>query len=115
MDPVQKLLHGRGILRAIGYGHVRVRSDLIESIFAQTGLMECGLPFVPSDDGIAPGEAIECFNQNSAVMKAEAVSRKPGHVGAVAFSRSGDPATGDFGDAEAIRKFGVVPGDLSAL
>jgi hypothetical protein len=32
-------------------------------------------------------------------MKAEALSRKPGHVGAVAFSRSGDPATGDFSDA----------------
>jgi hypothetical protein len=27
-------------------------------------------------------------------------------VGAVAFSRSGDPATGDFGDAKVIRKFG---------
>jgi hypothetical protein len=36
------------------------------------------LPFVPSDDGIAPGEAIECFNPNAAVMKAEALSRKPG-------------------------------------
>jgi hypothetical protein len=47
------------------------------------------LPFVPSDDGIAPGEAIESFKPNSAVMKAEALSRKPGHVGAVAFSRSG--------------------------
>ena len=73
------------------------------------------LPFVPSDDGIAPGEAIECFNPNAAVMKAEAMSRKPGHVGAVAFSRSGDPATGDFGDALVIRKFGDVPDDLSAL
>jgi hypothetical protein len=72
--------------------------------------MECGLPFVPSDDGIAPGEAIECFNPNSAVMKAEALSRKPGNVGAVAFSRSGDPA--NFGDAEVIRKFGDVPGAL---
>jgi hypothetical protein len=41
------------------------------------------LPFVPSDDGIASGEAIECFNPNSAVMKAEAMSRKPGHVSAV--------------------------------
>jgi hypothetical protein len=64
--------------------------------------MECGLSFVPSDMGIAPGEAIECFNQNSAVMKAEALSRKPDNVGAVASSRSGDPATGDFGDAEAV-------------
>ena len=45
-------------------------------------------------------------------MKAEALSRTPGNVGALAFSRSGDPATGDFGDAELIRKFGDVPDDL---
>jgi hypothetical protein len=73
------------------------------------------LPFVAADDGIAPGEAVECFNPNAAVMRAEALSRKPGHVGAVAFSRSGDPATGDFGDATVIRKFGDVPSDLSTL
>jgi hypothetical protein len=48
-------------------------------------------------------------------MRAEALSRKPGHVGAVAFSRTGDPSTGDFGDAKVIRKFGEVPEDLSAL
>jgi hypothetical protein len=73
------------------------------------------LPFVAADDGIAPGEAVECFNPNAAVMRGEALSRKPGHVGALAFSRSGDPATGDFGDATVIRKFGDVPEDLSAL
>jgi hypothetical protein len=33
----------------------------------------------------------------------------------VAFSRSGDPATGDSGDAKLIRKFGDVPEDLSSL
>jgi hypothetical protein len=48
-------------------------------------------------------------------MHAEALSRKPGHVGAVAFSRIGDPATGDFSDVKVIRKFGDVPDDLSAL
>jgi hypothetical protein len=73
------------------------------------------LPFVASTDGIAPAEAIECFNPSAAVMKAEALSRRPGHVGAIAFSRTGDPATGNFGDATVIRKFGEVPGDLSAL
>jgi len=73
------------------------------------------LPFVAADDGVAAGEAVECFNPNAAVMKAEALSRKPCIVGAVAFSRSGDPATGDFGDATVIRKFGDVPDDLSAL
>jgi hypothetical protein len=73
------------------------------------------LPFVLSDAGTAPAEAIECFNPNAAVMKADSLSRKEGYVGAVAFSRSGDPATGDFGDAKVIRKFGDVPEDLSAL
>jgi hypothetical protein len=42
-------------------------------------------------------------------MKAEALSRKPEFVGAIAFSRSGGPATGDFGDARMIRKFGDGP------
>jgi hypothetical protein len=46
---------------------------------------------------------------------AEALSRKPGCAGAIALSRSGDPATGEFGDAKLIRKFGDVPDDLSAL
>jgi hypothetical protein len=72
------------------------------------------LPFVAADDGITPGEAVECFNPNAAVMRAEALARKHGHVGAVAFSRTGDPATGDFSDAKVIRKFGDVP-DLSGL
>ena len=37
-----------------------------------------------------------------------------GYGGAVAFSRTGDPATRDFGDAQVIRKFCEVPEDLSA-
>ena len=73
------------------------------------------LPFVASDDGVAAGEPTECFNPNAAVMRAESLSRKEGHVGAVAFSRTGDPATGEFSDASVIRKFGDVPDDLSAL
>jgi hypothetical protein len=73
------------------------------------------LPFVAADDGVTAGEAVECVNPHAAVMKAEAFPRKPGIVGAVAFSRTGDPATGDFCDAKLIRKFGGVPDDLSAL
>jgi hypothetical protein len=65
------------------------------------------LPFVAADDGVAAGEPTECFNPFAVVMRAEALARKGGHVGAVAFSRTGDPATG--------RKFGDVPDDLSAL
>ncbi|RXH10649.1 hypothetical protein [Bradyrhizobium guangzhouense] len=73
------------------------------------------LPFVFSDDGVTAGEAAECLSANAAVMRAEALSRKPGHAGAIAFSRTGDPSSGDFSDAKLIRKFGEVPEDLSAL
>lgn len=39
------------------------------------------LPFVAADDGIAAGEPTECFNPVAVVMRAEALSRKEGHVG----------------------------------
>jgi hypothetical protein len=48
-------------------------------------------------------------------MRAEALSHKPGCAGAIAFCRTGDPATGEFSDAKLIRKFGDVPDDLSVL
>jgi hypothetical protein len=67
------------------------------------------LPFVAADDAVAAGEPV------AVVMRAEALSRKEGNVGAVAFSRTGDPATGDFSDAKVMKKFGDVPDDLSAL
>jgi hypothetical protein len=73
------------------------------------------LPFIASDDGVTAGEPTECFNPNAAVMRAEALSCKEGNVGAVAISRTGDPATGDFSYAKVIRKFGDVPNDLSTL
>jgi hypothetical protein len=70
------------------------------------------LPFVATEDGIAAGEPTECFDPVAVVMRAEALSRREGHVGAVAFSRTGDPATGEFGDAKVLKKFGDVPDDL---
>jgi hypothetical protein len=73
------------------------------------------LLFIPADDGIAAGGPTECFNPNAAVMRAEALSRKEGHIGAVTFSRTGDVATGDFSDAKVIKKFGDMPNDLSGL
>jgi hypothetical protein len=42
------------------------------------------LPFIATDDGLAPGEAVECLSANAAVMRAEALSRREGHAGAVA-------------------------------
>jgi hypothetical protein len=43
------------------------------------------------------------------------LSRAPGHIGAIAFSRTGDPMMGEFGDAILLRTFGHVPGDLSEM
>jgi hypothetical protein len=37
------------------------------------------------------------------------------HIGAVAFSRTGDPASGEFANAILLKAFDEVPGDLSAL
>lgn len=73
------------------------------------------LPFVFSDDGVAVGEPAGCLSATAAVMRAETLSRKPGHAGAIAFSRTGDRSSGDFSDAKMIRKFGEVPDDLSGL
>ena len=67
-----------------------------------------------TDKGIAAGEPTECFNPVAVIMRGEALSRKEGHVGAVAFSRTRDPATGDFSDAKVLKKFGDMPDDLSA-
>ena len=68
------------------------------------------------DEGGAPtaGAAEECQSASAAIRRAEALSHATGHTGAVAFSRSGDPMTGEFGDATLLKSFGEVP-DLSAL
>ena len=73
------------------------------------------LPFAQSEEGVVPREAVECTSAHAAVARAEVFSRKEGIAGAVAFCRSGDPATGEFGDAILLRRFGDVPNDLSAL
>ena len=73
------------------------------------------LPFISTEEGLAPGQAEECRTPTQAAIRAEALSRKEGHVGALAFSRSGDLATGEFLDATLIKKFGDVPDDLSGL
>ncbi|MCC8942057.1 hypothetical protein CI1B_11590 [Bradyrhizobium ivorense] len=74
------------------------------------------LPFLQDDDGEpVAGNAEECQSPTIALRRAETMSRMPGSIGAVAFSRTGDPAIGEFGDAKLLRAFGNVPTDLSAL
>jgi hypothetical protein len=73
------------------------------------------LPFDVADASVIVGEPIECPSLAVAIERAHELWKAVGHTGAVAFSRTGDPATGDFSDATVLRKFGDVPDDLSAL
>ena len=74
------------------------------------------LPFAQDDDGsVIAGTAEEFQSASTAIRRAETLSRSSGAIGAVAFTRSGDPMTGDFKDAVVLRSFGNVPADLSAL
>ena len=74
------------------------------------------LPFLQDDAGeMVAGAAEECQSATTAMRRAETMSRIAGSIGAVAFSRTGDPMIGEFGDARLLRKFGNVPEDLSGL
>jgi hypothetical protein len=73
------------------------------------------LPFGRSEDGISPGEAQELPNETAAIRRAEALSRHPDNVGALAFKRSGEPNVGQFGEATILKVFGEVPNNLDEL
>jgi len=74
------------------------------------------LPFLEDDTG-APiaGAAEECQSSSAALRRAEIMSRSSGNIGAVAFSRTGDPMIGEFNDARLLQKFGNVPDDVGGL
>jgi hypothetical protein len=73
------------------------------------------LPFVPTEEGLAAGQAQECPNEHAAIRQAEAMSRKLPNVGALAFKRTGDPSLGNFADATVLKSFGEVPDNLDEL
>jgi hypothetical protein len=73
------------------------------------------LPFVRTEEGVAPGEAQEMPNEGAAIRRAESMSRDPANGGALAFERSGDPNLGNFGDATILKSFGEVPANLDEL
>jgi ABC-type uncharacterized transport system substrate-binding protein len=71
------------------------------------------MPFLLDETGSpVAGAAEECQNSITALRRAEAMSHATGSIGAVAFSRSGDPLIGEFGDARVLKTFGQVPSDL---
>lgn len=78
------------------------------------------MPFLQDDVGsLVPGAAEECQSPTTALLRAAMLSKTAGHIGAVAFSRSGDPMTGEFGDAKVRPRAGrsrrAVTGRLRPL
>lgn len=70
------------------------------------------IPFSRNEDGVLIAEdPVEVPSAAAAIRRAEAVAHAKG--GAVAFSRTDDPATGEFSDATVLAKFGNVPDELS--
>ena len=66
------------------------------------------LPFIRTDDGeLVAGEAQERQTPSAAVNAARMLATTA--LGAVAFSRTGDPGSGEFEDAVVIQQFGEVP------
>ena len=57
------------------------------------------------------GAAEECQSPNTAMRRAEFATRVANGLGSigVAFSRSGDPMIGEFGDAQLLRKLATCP------
>jgi hypothetical protein len=63
------------------------------------------LPFAVNEDGgLVAGEANECRSAHSAKREAQRLAMT--RAGAVAFSRTGDPSSGEFADAVVIESFG---------
>ncbi len=74
------------------------------------------LPFTADEAGDPlAGQPEEFQSANTAVRRAETLARLPENIGAVAFSRCGDPMIGEFKDAVVLRSFGQVLSDTSAL
>ncbi len=71
------------------------------------------LAFTRSEDGdIVACEPKEARSSNQAIRMAESLATTDGHCGAIAFSRAGDPAMGDFADAVILKTVGEVDGGL---
>jgi hypothetical protein len=72
------------------------------------------LAFFQSEEerGIIAGEPKEAQSREQAVRMAGVMARAEGVCGAIAFSRTGDPALGEFEDAVVLKTFGDIDAGL---
>ena len=73
------------------------------------------LPFIRTEEGVAPGEPKECQSEGAAIRLAEVLSRKPEHAGALAFKRSGDPTIARFSRRRSHQAIWRSPGHARQL
>ena len=67
------------------------------------------LAFMRSEDGdIVATEPKEARSADQAIRMAQSLAATEPHCGAIAFSRTGDPAVGDFEDAVILTAIGEV-------
>ena len=71
------------------------------------------LAFTRSEGGdIVACEPIEARSSSQAIRIAGSLATTEGHCGAIAFSRTGDPALGDFEDAVILKTVGEIDSGL---
>ena len=73
------------------------------------------LAFKKSDDDggdIVACDPKEARSADQAIRMANSLAKAEGHCGAIAFSRTGDPALGDFEDAVILKAVGEVDAGL---
>ena len=71
------------------------------------------LAFTRSEDGdVVACEQKEARSADQAVRLAKSLAATGPHCGAIAFSRTGDPAIGEFDDAVILKAVGDVDGGL---
>jgi hypothetical protein len=72
------------------------------------------LPIVRTEEGeLVAEDGVEAPSPSAAIWQARVLAARK--AGAIAFSRSGDPDTGDYGDAVVLARFGEMPSDVDAL
>ncbi len=71
------------------------------------------LAFTRSEDGdVVACEPKEAQSADQAIRLANSLAAMDAHCGAIAFSRTGDPAIGEFDDAVVLKTVGEVDGGL---
>jgi hypothetical protein len=71
------------------------------------------LAFMRSEDGdIVACEPKEAHSADQAIRMANSLAKIRPNCGAVAFSRTGDPAIGEFDEAVVLKKVGEVGGGV---